>query len=888
MLALLFMQEDAMTRDEVSPTKEHQMLALLQQISLAVAEADTINTAYREVLAHICRFMDWPLGHIYVWSGAVQALVSSRVWYTVDAALNVPFRALSEATQFKRDEGTMGQVWEKGKAIYILDVQNDPHFVRQMTVAEGGIRAYFAFPVIVDDEITAVLEFFSPQSTAPDQDMTSVINHVSALLGLAIQRQQTLDHLRQSEAQLAEAQRTAHVGHWEWDIIHNQITWSSELYRIYGLPEEGSNVTYEAFIERIHPDDLPYVQKKVTDAHTNGRSFDYFHRIIRPNGAVRVVQARGRPSYDQAGHIIKLHGTAQDMTEQKEAEIKLAHLVRQLSALMEIGQAVSATHDLSLIYERMLTLVRPLINAEALIIFLKQGDQLEVVAMDQENAPDMLGTHIPLDSGIAGAVWQSGRPIFLQGEDCIKQLSPRLIALTAYQPEAILAVPIRWQDKAVGVLEAAHRQANTFDHEALRLLETAAAWTAIAIGNARQYQQLQRRLQESNAILAVSNALTETFNLDKLLQLIVNRAQDIIQHADWTTIHLLQPKTQKLELAARTGLAIDADDYLINPDEGLAGQVMIEGCVINAPDVQIDPRRLPIDVSLQARSLLIAPVESQQRRIGVISVQCATPNVFTPSDERLLTIMGVQAGLAIENARLYAVQEMARKRAEKQRERMRHMARRVVQAQEKERARIARELHDESGQALTSLKISLDLIRSMLPEEMTDIKESLTEVLTLTDKTMSNLRLLSHNLRPPGLDAYGLDAALTGLCQDFDTHTQLSIVYSGTALPDLASLTALSLYRFAQEAMTNAIKHAEATEVQMALSHDSNMITLVIADNGRGFVPPDLEESVPAQGAGLLGMMERLEMVDGRLSIESIVGEGSRLTAVVPYTKEEL
>lgn len=876
-----------MIKDEVYPTKDRQMLALLQQISLAVAEADTINIAFQEVLAHICRFMNWPLGHIYVWSEAVQALVSSRIWYTVDVDLNVPFRALSEATQFKRDEGTMGQVWEKGKAIYVLDVQNDPHFVRQMTVAEGGIRAYFAFPVIVDDQITAVLEFFSPQSTAPDRDMTSVINHVSALLGLAMQRQQTLTRLQQSESQLAEAQRTAHVGHWEWDVIHDQITWSSELYRIYGLSDENSIGAYEDFLRRIHPDDLPHVQKKVGDAYANGHSFDYFHRIIRPNGAVRVIQARGRPIYDQAGHIIKLHGTAQDMTEQKEAEIKLAHLVRQLSALMEIGQAVSATHDLGLIYERMLTLVRPLINAEALIIFLKQGDMLEIVAMDQENVPDMLGTQVPLDSGIAGAVWQSGQPLLLQGEDCVKQLSPKLTAITAYQPEAILAVPIRWQDKAVGVLEAAHRQADAFDDEALRLLETAAAWTAIAIGNARQYQQLQRRLRESNAILAVSNALIETFDLDKLLQLIVNHAQDIIQHADWTTIHLLQPKTQKLELAARTGLAIDADSYLINPDEGLAGQVMIEGCVINAADVQMDPRRLPIDISLQARSLLIAPVESQQRRIGVISVQCATPNVFTRGDERLLTILGVQAGLAIENARLYAVQEMARKRAEKQRERMRHMARRAVQAQEKERARIARELHDESGQSLTSLKISLDLIRSLLPEEMADIKENLTEVLALTDKTMSNLRLLSHNLRPPGLDAYGLDAALAGLCQDFAAHTQLSILYSGIALPDLASLTALSLYRFAQEALTNAIKHAQATKVQMTLSHDSDMITLLITDNGQGFVPPDLEENVPAQGAGLLGMVERLEMVDGRLSIESIVGKGSRLTAVVPYTKEE-
>jgi signal transduction histidine kinase len=309
--------------------------------------------------------------------------------------------------------------------------------------------------------------------------------------------------------------------------------------------------------------------------------------------------------------------------------------------------------------------------------------------------------------------------------------------------------------------------------------------------------------------------------------------------------------------------------------------------VINIADMQNDPRRLTIDASINAHSLLVAPVESRQNRIGTISVQCATPSAFTTDDERLLTILGIQAGMAIENARLHAAQQQARKKAEKQRERMRHMARRVMEAQEKERARIARELHDESGQSLTSLKISLDLLRSLLPPEMIEVKENLGDVLTLVDKTMNNLRLLAHNLRPPGLDAYGLDAALAGLCQDFQIHTSLQVSYTGIDLPNLAALPALSLYRFAQEALTNAAKHAQATRIAVTLNLESDVITLTVEDNGGGFSPPDIEESLPAQGAGLAGMIERLEMVNGRLRIESIPGQGSRLTAVVPVGAEE-
>ena len=434
------------------------------------------------------------------------------------------------------------------------------------------------------------------------------------------------------------------------------------------------------------------------------------------------------------------------------------------------------------------------------------------------------------------------------------------------------------------MFEAAHPEDGAFTIQDLRLLETTAAWTAIAIENARQYARLQRRLRESDAIAEVTNALTETLDLESLLQLIVQRANEVVPNAEWSTIHLYQPQDNILELAASAGRNVNPAEYLIKKGEGITGYVMAEGGVANVGDVQADPRRLPINVEMGVRSMLVVPVESRRRRIGTISVQGTKLAIFTKDDERLLTLFGVQAGIALENARLYKTQQRARRLAEKQRERMRQLAQRVVEAQEKERERIARELHDESGQSLTSLKISLDMIRMMVPDELADIKQGLGDVLELTDKTMSNLRLLSHNLRPPGLDVYGLTAALEGLCHDFNAHSPLSLQFSGDELPDLDPLPALSLYRFAQEAITNAVKHAQAEEIHVKLTQQSDKIVLTVTDDGIGFMPPDFNEAVPADGAGLIGMIERLEMVGGSLSITSKPGEGSRLTAVIPTT----
>jgi signal transduction histidine kinase len=260
------------------------------------------------------------------------------------------------------------------------------------------------------------------------------------------------------------------------------------------------------------------------------------------------------------------------------------------------------------------------------------------------------------------------------------------------------------------------------------------------------------------------------------------------------------------------------------------------------------------------------------------------PNAFSEDDARLLTILASQAGLAIENAHLFDSQRRARMAAEMQRQRLQVLTDRLVSSQEDERMRISRELHDEAGQALTSLKISLDLARARLPEEQAAMRQTLSDLGALAGETMDALRILAHDLRPPGLDAFGLNVALEGLCHDFAKRTGLSVAYEGVEMPGLRTAVALSIYRLVQEALTNIAKHAAARSVAVTLFSSGDALHLSIIDDGKGFAfnPNDPRSN----GIGLVSIQERTDLLGGTLEIDTAPGRGTRLAAHIPIESD--
>jgi signal transduction histidine kinase len=233
--------------------------------------------------------------------------------------------------------------------------------------------------------------------------------------------------------------------------------------------------------------------------------------------------------------------------------------------------------------------------------------------------------------------------------------------------------------------------------------------------------------------------------------------------------------------------------------------------------------------------------------------------------------------IAIQNARLFDQVRAGR-------ERLQILSQRLVEAQEAERRRVSAELHDEAGQALTALKISLELMQSDLPPESEALRQSIREAMLLTEQTMEQVRLLARGLRPPALDTVGLNPTLEDYCRDFARVTHLAVDYSGAELPELPDAASISLYRVVQEGLTNVARHARASQVWVRLEGDANQVSLSVEDDGQGF---DMEAvkrgSNHAPGIGLLGMQERLELLGGRLEITSRPGRGTRLVARIPW-----
>lgn len=219
------------------------------------------------------------------------------------------------------------------------------------------------------------------------------------------------------------------------------------------------------------------------------------------------------------------------------------------------------------------------------------------------------------------------------------------------------------------------------------------------------------------------------------------------------------------------------------------------------------------------------------------------------------------------------------------REQLRALANRLTEVQEAERKQLARDLHDHLGQALTAISIDLTAIKAELPAECSPrVKDRLAEASALTDQTLEQIRELSLNLRPPMLDDLGLVPTLRWYIKQYAKRLNIKAKFEVLGLEQrLSPELETALYRVVQEALTNVARHAQASQVHLRLQGKESTIVAFIEDNGQGFdVAKVIGHKTAVNGAGLLGMRERVTLLGGRFEIHSRPGQGTQLKVEVP------
>jgi signal transduction histidine kinase len=394
------------------------------------------------------------------------------------------------------------------------------------------------------------------------------------------------------------------------------------------------------------------------------------------------------------------------------------------------------------------------------------------------------------------------------------------------------------------------------------------------------------QLSEVLALSRISAALSGLWDLDAILEVGLSSALDIM-NGTIGEILLIGENTDELFRVTHRGLSLEfVENVRLSLGEGITGNVAQTGKAVLLEDISSDPRvaHRELVVAEGLKAYICVPLRAKDKVLGVLNVASRIPRKFTMSDMQMLYAIGDQLGIAVEHARLYD-------RLRKARERLRKLARQNLVAEEEERRRIARELHDETSQSLSGIALQLQALiemSAMSGKQDPEFVAGLKKVQSLTVQVHNEVSRLISNLHPALLETLGLVPAIR---QHAETRLQsqgidVSLEVKGTETrfpPDVEA----ALFRFIQSAVGNIVQHSAAKNAAITLEFMPKELLLTIGDDGQGFDVSeitDVEQS--GRGRGLFSMRERIGFLGGTSGIESVIGKGTTVWARIPFGQE--
>ncbi len=588
--------------------------------------------------------------------------------------------------------------------------------------------------------------------------------------------------------------------------------------------------------------------REVVRRHRDGRALDVSLSVAR--------------LHDSAGRVTGFLGMMVDITERRKAESEREHSLSLLRAALE------STEDGLLVLDP---------DGRAVVV------NKRFVEMWRVPADAGIGQDVRLRAWLLSLVEdpegfeRNGQELLdhphREQYDLLKLRDGRLFERYS-RPQMIAGRPV---GRVFSFRDVTHR---TRAEQAIRTLNQELEkrvqdrTSALAEANAK----LRRRMRELRALNGMAAAVTMSLSVTEQLEALAEHLSRDLQ-VPGGMLFVVTPETGVPQMERCWGIPEDLAAKLAADPAAMPGLKQCirrrhllrqrNGDALESEEDRDCPRELDMDRPT------IVPVIARLQVQAVMVLWNWRCRDFAESDIRVFRSLGKQVALAVEDARLYTELRSSH-------ERLQGLSRKVVDVQEQERRHIARELHDEIGQTLTGVKLSLEMLHRD-PERQ---PEALDQAQRLVNELMARVRELSLALRPAMLDDLGLLPALLWLMDSYSRQTGVRVDFEHQGeTPRLPQQIETAVYRIVQEALTNVARHAETRHARVSLRYGSDTVYVGIEDHGRGF---DIEAiTEPVDSMGLPGMMERATLLGGKLELTSAPGEGTRISAALPLVTDD-
>ena len=546
----------------------------------------------------------------------------------------------------------------------------------------------------------------------------------------------------------------------------------------------------------------------------------------------------------------------------------------RLQRLIDVGRSLVSELESEIVLRRLLDAAREITGASYAALGVLDEDRKTLrrfltVGIDEETHREI--GDLPRGRGVLGVLISEPKPLRLAhvGDH------PRSYGFPASHPpmDSFLGVPVLIRGEPFGNLYLTNKEGGgefTDDDEAAAVV--LADWTALAIDNARLFEreterryELERAVMGLEATTAIARAVGGETDLERILELIVKRGRALVEAR--AMIILLQEGDEQQVVAASGQLEREVLGLRIPVEGSVTGGVLQTGRAERLDNIS-ERLTSPLRDAIQAQTGLFVPLVFRGHALGVLATfdHLGKRRQFDTDDEQILLAFAASAATAVATAQQVAAKTL----------------RGSIESSERERARWARELHDQTLQDLAALKVGLTAARRS--GEAEKINRAVDHAVAQVDEAVRELRSLITELRPASLDQLGVQPAIEALVErmgdlaDLEIELDIDLAYeAGRVAARHDRELESTVYRLVQETLNNVVKHSAATQVEVTIVEDDTALEVTVRDDGRGFDPEE-----PADGFGLVGMRDRVALLGGSLTIDAAPGKGSTVRVVLP------